>query len=106
MTVSHRPRGYPAHHRPPRPVAPWGGTVERIRELDILDRVMAHRAAGNTTDMAPEMYANPVATYVEGDRYEREVERLFRGCPIVACLSCDVADPGDHVTLSITDVPI
>ena len=80
--------------------------MERARELDILDRVMAHRAAGNTTDMAPEMYANPVATYVEEDRYEREVERLFRGCPIVACLSCDVAAPGDHVTLSITDVPV
>ena len=65
--------------------------MERARELDILDRVMAHRAAGNTTDMAPEMYANPVDTYVDADRYEREVERLFRGCPIVACLTSDVA---------------
>ena len=67
---------------------------------------MAHRAAGNTTDMAPDMYANPVDTYVEPQRYEREVERLFRGCPIVACLTADVAQPGDYVTLSITDVPV
>ena len=56
--------------------------------------------------MAPEMYANPVDTYVDPQRYEREVERLFRGCPIVACLTADVAQPGDYVTLSITDVPV
>lgn len=80
--------------------------MERARELDILDRIMAHRAAGDTTDMVAEMYANPVVTYVDPDRYEREVERLFRGGPIVACLSTDVARPGDHVTLSITDVPV
>jgi phenylpropionate dioxygenase-like ring-hydroxylating dioxygenase large terminal subunit len=80
--------------------------MERQRQLAILDRVMAHRAAGNTTDMAPDMYANPVDTYVDPRRYEAEVDRLFRGCPIVACLAADVARPGDHVTLPITGIPV
>jgi len=80
--------------------------MDRACELDILDRVMAHRAAPNTTDMAPEMYANPVGTYIDPDRYAIEVDQLFRGSPLVACLSADVAQPGDHVTMSITDVPV
>ena len=80
--------------------------MERERELEILDRVMAHRAAGNTTDMAPDMYANPVDTYIDPGRYAIEVDQLFRGSPLVACLTADLANPGDHITLSITDVPI
>src|SRR5690349_179359 len=80
--------------------------MQRDGQLAILDRVMAHRAAGNTTDMAPAMYENPVEVYTDPQRYEREVHRLFRGSPIVACMTADVARPGDYVTLSLTDVPI
>lgn len=72
----------------------------------LLDRIMAHRAAGNTTDLAPEMYRNPVETYLDPLRYEIEIERLFLGCPVLACLSCDVSSPGDYLTLTIADVPI
>ena len=75
-------------------------------QLALLERIMAHRAAGNTTDLAPAMYRNPIDTYIDRDRYAIEIDRLFLGCPILACLSCDVANPGDYVTLSIADVPI
>jgi phenylpropionate dioxygenase-like ring-hydroxylating dioxygenase large terminal subunit len=80
--------------------------MQRDGQLAILDRIMAHRAAGNTTDLAPAMYENPVEVYTDPQRYEHEVARLFRGCPIVACMTADVAEPGDYVTLSLTDVPI
>ena len=43
--------------------------MERDLQLQILDRVMAHRAAGNTTDLAEGMYANRVDKYVREDRY-------------------------------------
>ena len=42
--------------------------MDRTTQLALLDRVMAHRAAGNTTDLAPSMYRNPVATYLDTDR--------------------------------------
>jgi len=80
--------------------------MQRDGQLAILDRILAHRAAGNTTDLAPAMYENPVDRYTDLERYEREVVRLFRGCPIVACMTADVAGPGDYVTLTLTDVPI
>lgn len=80
--------------------------MDRDTQLALIDRIMAHRAAGDTTDLAPEMYRNPVATYVDPERYEVEVQRLFRGTPILACMSADVPETGDFVTLSITEIPI
>ncbi|MDH4147803.1 MAG: Rieske 2Fe-2S domain-containing protein [Acidimicrobiia bacterium] len=76
------------------------------RQRSLLDRVMAHRTAGDGTDLAPEMYRNPIETYVDPDRYAVEIERLYLGSPVLACLSCDVASGGDYVTLTIADVPI
>lgn len=75
-------------------------------QLALLDRVMAHRAIGNSTDLAPAMYRNSIDTYTDPSRYDLEIERLFLGGPVMACLSCDVANPGDYVTLSIADVPL
>ncbi len=80
--------------------------MDRTTQLALLDRVMAHRAAGNTTDLAPSMYRNPVATYLDTDRYEQEIERLFRHRPVLACMSGDVAGPGDSITLTIAETPV
>ena len=75
-------------------------------QLSLLGRIMAHRTLGNSTDLAPAMYRNPIVTYTDRDRYEVEIERLYLGTPIMACMSCEVRSPGDYVTLSIADVPI
>jgi phenylpropionate dioxygenase-like ring-hydroxylating dioxygenase large terminal subunit len=80
--------------------------VDRDLQLALLDRIMAHRAAGDTTDLWPDMHTNPVDAYTNPARYALELERLFRGAPVVACLAADVAGAGAYVTLSITDVPI
>ena len=80
--------------------------MQRERELAILDRVMAHRAAGNTTDMAQDLYRNPIETYVDEARYQAEVAQLFRGSPIVACLTADVSAAGASTTLTIAGVSL
>ena len=75
-------------------------------QLALLDRMMAHHRAGNTTDMVGEVYRNRIDKYVRPDRHEAELATLFRGLPVVACLAADVANTGDYVTLSIADVPV
>ena len=75
-------------------------------QLALLDRMLAHHEAGNTTDMMPDVYRNRVDKYVRADRCEAEIERLFRGLPIVACLTADVRGVGDYVTISVADVPV
>jgi phenylpropionate dioxygenase-like ring-hydroxylating dioxygenase large terminal subunit len=80
--------------------------MQRQQQLEMIERIMAHRAAGNTTDMAPDMYVNPIDTYVDPQRYELEVERIFRAVPLLACVAAEVPRPADYATLSITDVPV
>lgn len=75
-------------------------------QLALLDRMLAHHKAGNTTDMLADVYRNPVDKYVRPDRYEAEVRDLFAGLPVVACMTADVRNPGDYVTLSVGDVPV
>ena len=75
-------------------------------QLDLLDRMMAHHRAGNTTDLVGGVYRNRVDKYVRVDRHEAELSELFQGLPVVACLAADVAGAGDYVTLSVGDVPI
>ncbi len=75
-------------------------------QLDLLDRMMAHHLGGNTTDLGPAVYHNRVDKYVRQDRYDAEIETLFRRLPLIACLTPDVANPGDYITLSIADIPI
>lgn len=86
--------------------APTSATAASDWQMALLDRMIAHQQAGNTTDLADDIYRNPIEKYVSPARYDHEVDALFRGLPIVACLSADVREPGEYVTLSIADVPI
>lgn len=80
--------------------------VESSWQLALLDRMMAHRNAGNTTDMGEAVYRNRIDKYVRPERFEAEQNELFRKLPIIACMTADVRNPGDYVTLSVADVPV
>ncbi len=58
-------------------------------------RLVAHIAAGGTTDMADAAMENDSSAYCDPQRDQREKSRLFRQSPIVACFSSDVASAGD-----------
>lgn len=83
---------------------------------DAPDKLAAHRLAlarrlrdhilAGTSDLAdaplridPRIYTDPV-------RFAAERQAIFRETPLVACLSSDVAEPGDYFTFDDTGVPI
>jgi phenylpropionate dioxygenase-like ring-hydroxylating dioxygenase large terminal subunit len=80
--------------------------MQRTRQIALAKRVLAHRAAGNTTDLAPVTYQVDPRTYFDQEHYERELAQVFRHQPLVACMACDVKEPGDYITTSILDVPV
>ncbi|WKU03530.1 aromatic ring-hydroxylating dioxygenase subunit alpha [Micromonospora sp. HUAS LYJ1] len=80
--------------------------MRRERQLEILDRIVGHRVGGNTTDMYPDMYFSPTDAYKSPERYQEELDRIFRRTPLLVCLSGDVAEPGDFVTLDMMGVPL
>jgi phenylpropionate dioxygenase-like ring-hydroxylating dioxygenase large terminal subunit len=79
--------------------------MDRERQLQLIDRIMAHRAAG-TTDLAEASYRNPVSQYTDPFRLDQERQLLFRRTPVLACMTADVREPGDYVTLDVDDVPV
>jgi phenylpropionate dioxygenase-like ring-hydroxylating dioxygenase large terminal subunit len=58
-------------------------------------RLVAHVAAGGTTDLAPAPLENEAVAYTDPARAELERRALFLALPLVAGLSQDVPAPGD-----------
>jgi len=59
-----------------------------------------------TGDLADEVMRLPVSTYRDGDQYRREITGIFHRVPLVACLSVDIPNPGDHSAWSVAERPI
>jgi phenylpropionate dioxygenase-like ring-hydroxylating dioxygenase large terminal subunit len=78
-----------ADHRPAR-------RPDTMRDLE--RRMVAHLAGGGTTDMAKAPVLTPPSEYVDPTRFEAEKRELFGKLPLLACLSRDIAQPGDMFT--------
>ena len=62
---------------------------------DIQRRMVAHVAAGGTTDMAPHPMENDASAYTDESRGEMERRELFLKRPVVVGLSQDIPSQGD-----------
>lgn len=67
----------------------------RHTALEMRRRLVAHVAAGGTTDHAEGTLENWPSAYTDPERAVRERLLLFQGQPLLAGLSRDVPDPGD-----------
>jgi phenylpropionate dioxygenase-like ring-hydroxylating dioxygenase large terminal subunit len=68
-------------------------------------RMLAHHEAG-TTDMAEAEYLAPVSTFTDQAAFERELEVVFRRSPLLAGLSCELAEPGAHSAFDVAGAPV
>ena len=77
----------------------WSDFAGRRRYVAraIQRRMVAHIAAGGTTDLAPSPLENYPAAYTDPARGELERRELFLKRPLVAGLSQDVPRPGDSL---------
>ncbi|MBS0549106.1 MAG: Rieske 2Fe-2S domain-containing protein [Proteobacteria bacterium] len=79
--------------------------MQRPDELDYISR-MLEMARANRRDDAPSITHAPVDAYISQERFEREVQTLFRRHPVVVAFSAQVRKPGDFVTSTDTGQPI
>lgn len=85
-------------------MTPHAHEMHQVR-LDLCRRLVEH-ARNRTTDVAPGVMFNQVSAYTDPVRYEIEMEKMFRGMPIVACLSTDLPGPGSFRVFDDVGVPI
>ena len=72
---------------------------------DVAQRLLAN-VDSDHGDYGESMLNVPVARYRDEERFQAEVEQIFRRSPLLVALSCDVPSPGDYTTLVIAQRPI
>ncbi|MFO1079352.1 MAG: SRPBCC family protein [Reyranellaceae bacterium] len=79
--------------------------MERQEELAVGRRLLTH-IDGRTTDLAADLFRNPVAAYSSRERAELERERLFRALPMFMGLASRLPKPGDYLTEDVAGMPV
>lgn len=77
----------------------------REHRLALARRLRDHLRA-KTSDLANGVLRIDAQIYVDEERFAAERQRIFRETPLVACLSTDVAAPGEFFTFDDAGVPI
>jgi len=73
--------------------------------MDLAKRMLANLDA-RTTDLAPDIYRNPVTRYTDPQRWQLELDKIFRGVPLVLGLTAQLRTPGEYSALDVAGTPV
>lgn len=72
-------------------------------------RVARHSVAharNNSFETVADIARVPATNYTDPQRFQAEVDRIFRRLPLMLAPSCELPNPGDFKTLEITGIPL
>jgi nitrite reductase/ring-hydroxylating ferredoxin subunit len=73
--------------------------------IDMARRNIAHVKAG-TVDQARDVYRVPAAHYFDPERWQLEMEQIFRRLPLVLGFTAELREPGAYKALEVAGVPV
>jgi phenylpropionate dioxygenase-like ring-hydroxylating dioxygenase large terminal subunit len=79
--------------------------LDRAVTVALTKRMLAFHEAG-TTEQAAETYRVPAATYVDGARWQLEMDRIFRRVPLPLALTCELRQPNSYKAMEALGVPV
>ena len=79
--------------------------MEHSLQVTLAHELFRHIDAG-TTCLADDIATNPVTTFTDPDRLDRELGTLFRKFPLMMGLACTIPEPGDFLTDDNAGAPI
>ena len=65
-----------------------------------------HHATNGTVERADDVLQVPASHYYDQERWELEMERVFKRIPLMLGLSCEIPNPGDYRALQAAGVPM
>ncbi len=74
-------------------------------EHSLVRRLLDH-VENRTTDMAEDVLEVPAEAYTDRGHFDRELDALFYGQPLVLCLSGALPRPGSYWTVDVCGTPI
>jgi nitrite reductase/ring-hydroxylating ferredoxin subunit len=69
-------------------------------------RLMLTHTLARTTDQAPDVMRLPVTLYTDIERWQREVDTIFRKRPLIVGFSCELPRNGSYKALQIAGVSL
>lgn len=72
---------------------------------DVAQRLLANVDAEHG-DYGETMLNVPVTSYRDEDRFQQELDQIFRRSPLLVALTCDIPSAGDYTSLVIAERPI
>jgi phenylpropionate dioxygenase-like ring-hydroxylating dioxygenase large terminal subunit len=79
--------------------------MDQETQIRLVRRVLAHLET-RTTDREEAETTLDVSAYLDEERFGREMQRIFRGLPLMIAHSSELASPGDFITHDALGVPL
>lgn len=80
-------------------------SAARAKLIEMARHNMESVRSGNI-DPAPEVLRIPAHHYYDSQRWQLEVDRVFKRVPLMLAMSCELKLPGDFKTLEVAGVPV
>ncbi len=71
----------------------------------VAERIMALHEA-DATDQAEDVLEVPLSSYTDPERWQQEVDLVFKRVPLMVALTCEMPKPGDYKAMDMVGVPI
>lgn len=88
------------------PASGGAGPYDHKQEMMSLARRALRHLQNSSTDQADDTMSLPVQAYIDPERYEREVELIFKRLPLALAMSLEVPEPGSYRAMTTLGMPL
>ena len=82
-----------------------GEHVSREQLVEMTRREVENLAA-DRIDLAPDVLKVPTSAYVDPERWQREVDRIFKRVPLALGFACELREPGSYQAMEVAGTPV
>jgi phenylpropionate dioxygenase-like ring-hydroxylating dioxygenase large terminal subunit len=68
-------------------------------------RLLGH-VENRTTDLDPDVLYLPAGIYTDAERYQREIDLIFKRVPLMVAMTLEMPNPGDFKTIEMIGLPL
>jgi phenylpropionate dioxygenase-like ring-hydroxylating dioxygenase large terminal subunit len=79
--------------------------MSREQLIEMARENLAYVKAG-ATQLQPDVLRVPASNYFDRERWQLEIERIFRRMPLMLAFSCELTEPGSYKSMVAADVPL
>ncbi len=79
--------------------------MSRKQLVEMARRNIAHVKAG-TVDQEPDVFREPATNYFDPERWQVEVDRIFKRLPLMLGFTAELREPGSYKAMEVAGVPV